>query len=103
MRQTIDATHMDQGSSVFVSKEVNEVLTKQDVFEVYRQHASGEGDDQEMQRAIRTSDMAQYLQIRSLHETDSGVRVVVVTEFILGTTTIDLDSPDASGAGFTRG
>ena len=103
MGQTINATPNSQRSSVLVSTEANEVLSKQDVFEVYCQHASGEGDDNEVQRAIRTSDMAQYLQVRSIHETDAGVRVVVVTEFMMGTTTIDLESSDDSDTGFTRG
>jgi hypothetical protein len=102
MVQAIKLIQTDRESSIFVSKEAIDVLTEQEIFDVFSQHASGEGNDAEVQRAVRTLDMAQYLKVRSFHETDSGERVVVVSEFTLGATTIDLES-DASDAGFTRG
>lgn len=103
MGQAIKPIQTDQGTSVFVSKEANDVLTGDEIFDVFRQHASNECSNAEMERAVRTSDMTQYLRVRSFHETDSGVRLVVVSEFIFGTTTIDLESTVTSDAGFTRG
>lgn len=103
MGQALNANEADEGSHLFASKDVNDVLTKQEIFEVFLQHAMGEVEGIEVLRGIRKLDMGQFLQLRSVHVTDSGVRLVVVSEFIFGTTTIDLESSDASDAGFTRG
>lgn len=103
MGQAINATQMNEGTSVFVSKEVDDVLSKQEIGNIFCEHASGEGNDTEMQRALKTSDMSQYFWVRSIHETDSGVRVVVVTEFTSARTTIDLESSAISEPGFSRG
>ena len=84
MGQAINANDAEQGSNLFVSKDANDVLTKQEIFEVFIQHASGDGDGLEVLRGLRQLDMAQYLQVRSVHETDSGVRLVVVSKFIFG-------------------
>ena len=101
MGQAINDTHCDGG--FHVSPEAHEVLTKEEVYEIFVSHASGGGDDVEMQRLLKKSDLTQVLYIRSIHETACGARVLVVTEFIFGTTTIDLASRVGPDTGFTRG
>ena len=102
MKQFIDATKACHESSLFVSSSADAVLNTSDIADIFSQHAHGHGEELIIQRGIRPLDMEQILQLRSIHETDSGVRVVVVTEFRLGTTTIELEASETSDTGPQR-
>jgi len=91
--------YRDRGT-IAVSREANEVLTDEEICDLFARHASGAG--MKMVRLFNQSDLTQRLLIQSVHETEEGDKIVVMTEFYLGITTMDLE-PTVKGTGFKRG
>jgi hypothetical protein len=88
--------YRDRGS-IAVSPEANEVLTEEEICTLFDRHASGDG--MKMVRLLNETDLTQRLLIRSVHETDEGDKIVVMSEFLFGITTMDLE-PTVKGTGF---